>query len=42
MAATSLPMGKLIAVIVISVILASAISVGASTMLAVGPQGQPL
>jgi hypothetical protein len=39
MAAASLPLGKLIAVVVIAVIAASAISIGASTMLAVGPAG---
>ena len=39
MAATSLTMGKLIALIVIAIVASSAIAVGASTMLAVGPQG---
>jgi len=39
MAAVSLTMGKLIAVIVIAILASSAISVGASMMLAVGPEG---
>jgi len=39
MAAVSLTMGKLIAGIVIAILAASAIAIGASTMLTVGPQG---
>ena len=39
MATVSLTMGKLIAGIVIAILASSAISVGASTMLIVGPQG---
>ena len=39
MAAVSMTMGKLIAGIIIAILAASAISVGASTMLAAGPQG---
>jgi hypothetical protein len=39
MAAVSLTLGKLIAGIVITILASSAISIGASTMLAVGPQG---
>jgi hypothetical protein len=39
MATVSLTMGKLIAGIVIAILASSAISVGASTILAVGPQG---
>lgn len=39
MAAVSITMGKLIAGIVIAILAASAISIGASTMLAAGPQG---
>ncbi len=39
MAAVSITMGKLIAGIVIAILASSAIAVGASTMLAVGPQG---
>jgi len=39
MATVSLTMGKLIAVIVIAILASSAISVGASTILIVGPQG---
>jgi hypothetical protein len=39
MATFSMTTGKLIAVIVIAILVSSAISVGASTMLAVGPQG---
>jgi hypothetical protein len=39
MAAISMTMGKLIAVIVIAILASSAIAVGASTMLAVGPEG---
>ena len=38
-AAVSLTMGKLIAGILVAIVAASAISVGASTMLAAGPQG---
>ena len=38
-AAVSMTMGKLIALIVISILASSAIAVGASTMLAVGPEG---
>lgn len=40
MAAFSLTMGKLIAVMVIAILASSAIAVGASTMLAVGPAGR--
>jgi hypothetical protein len=39
MAAVSMTMGKLIAVILIAILASSAIAVGASTMLAVGPAG---
>lgn len=39
MAAVSLSMGKLIAVIIIAILASSAISVGVSTMLITGPQG---
>jgi hypothetical protein len=39
MTAVSLPMGKLIVGIVIAILVASVISIGASTILAVGPQG---
>jgi hypothetical protein len=39
MAAVSMTMGKFIAVIVIAILASSAIAVGASTMLAAGPQG---
>ena len=39
MAAVSMSMGKLIAGIVIAILASSAIAVGASTMLAAGPQG---
>jgi len=38
-AAVSMTMGKLIAVIVIAILASSAIAIGASTMLAVGPEG---
>ncbi len=38
-AAVAITMGKLIAAIVIAIVAASAISVGASMMLAAGPQG---
>jgi len=38
-AAVSMTMGKLIALIVIAILVSSAIAIGASTMLAVGPQG---
>jgi hypothetical protein len=40
MAAFSMTTGKLIAVIVIAILASSAVAVGASTMLAVGPQGE--
>ena len=39
LAAVSITMGKLIAGIVIAILAASAIAVGASTMLAAGPEG---
>ena len=39
MATVSVSMGKLIAGIVIAIVAASAISIGASTLLAIGPQG---
>ena len=39
MTAVSLSMGKLIAAIVVAILAASAISIGASTILATGPQG---
>ncbi len=39
MAAVTLSMSKLIAVVVVAILASSAIAVGASTMLAVGPQG---
>jgi hypothetical protein len=39
MAAVSITMGKLITVIVIAILAASAISIGVSTMLAAGPEG---
>ena len=39
MAAVSITMGKLVAGIVIAILASSAIAVGASTMLAVGPEG---
>jgi hypothetical protein len=39
MAAVSITMGKLIAGIVIAILASSAISVGVSTQLAVGPEG---
>jgi hypothetical protein len=40
MAAVTMTVGKLIALIVIAILASSAIAIGASTMLAVGPQGE--